>query len=144
MPQNSAAAQPSAQDWRFLFLQTKNTFISKQYVDFFFFSLFRSTRACSTRSYGPVSPTVCLWMKNCSLSWWRRRVMPLIWWENGTWACTKKTACLHGGVLTHTLVKKKWIEKGLVIQFLTLHTWTGNWTNLHFLLRLPDRQWGLL
>lgn len=31
-----------------------------------------------------------------------------------------------------------------MIQFLTLHTWTGNWTNLHCLLRLPDRQRGLL
>lgn len=39
---------------------------------------------------------------------------------------------------------KTLIEKGLAIQFLTLQTWTGNWTNLHCLLRLPDRQRGLL
>lgn len=31
-----------------------------------------------------------------------------------------------------------------MIQFLRLHTWTGNWTNLQCLLRLPDRQRGLL
>lgn len=46
--------------------------------------------------------------------------MLLIWWANGTWACTKKTACLHGEVLTHTLVKI--LFKKCVIQLFRIHT----------------------
>lgn len=40
--------------------------------------------------------------------------------------------------------KKKWFEKGSVIELLTLNPWTANWKNLHCLLRLLDRQRGLL
>lgn len=129
------------QDRRFLFLQNKNPFSSTSLLLLLsLFVFFRSTQACSTRSYGPVSPTVCLWTKNCCLSWWRRQAMPLIWWENGIWACTKRTACLHDGVLTHTLVNIN-PEKDWSCSFLR---WTGNWTSLHCLLRLFDRQRELL
>lgn len=58
-------------------------------------------------------------MRNCSLSWWRRQAMPLIWWENGTWACTKKTACLLGGVSTHTWVKILWEKVCDTVELLT-------------------------
>lgn len=101
----------------------------------------RSTQACSMRSSGPASRTVCLWMKNCCLSWWRRRAMPHTWWASGTWACTRRTACPHGGDLTHTLVyfaKREIFDVPMLysrIHFLTLLTVCS---------RLPDRQRGLL
>lgn len=106
------------------------------------FTLCRFTQACSTRSSGPVSPTAYPWMRNCCLSWWRRRATPRTWWASGTSACTRRSVCPLAGALTRTLVKPVTDHSGIKI-------WTSH---VDILInscptagsRLPDRQRGLL